>query len=298
LSGHESNIVSKDEVNKYISSFENLSQVLSGMRCSVPLVEKNGKGTVTGIAFGKAVFLTLSFYPFHMEDLPTNLKRKIEDISKRNGFDYAIVVDSHNCYGEKIVEDFEDLVKASEIVLNRLKSAQQHPFKIGYAHSSQLENSFQSDIGPAGIGVLIFQINNFNYALVASDSNNAVVGLRDEVQKQLNQQDIDLIELCTSDTHVNSGRNIGGSKGYFALGEETNSENILSVLWFLTEKGLNNASNSNFTINYSDSSIKVIGQKYLDRISIGLDQISSIAKIGGSILVAYIIIVIAISILI
>jgi putative membrane protein len=106
-------------------------------------------------------------------------------------------------------------------------SNKEQSFEVGYAHSSEISFTHNSDISDAGIGVLLLKTDASKGALVAVDSNNVKVGLREKLNEQLGRQGIELIELCTSDTHNLAARSLV-SRGYFALGEATPTELIIN----------------------------------------------------------------------
>ena len=56
-------------------------------------------------------------------------------------------------------EDLVHVERSAEILLRRLKEAKQYSFRVGFAHSFEFDNIFGDDVGPGGIGALIFEIN-------------------------------------------------------------------------------------------------------------------------------------------
>ena len=84
----------------------------------------------------------------------------------------------------------------------------------------------QSDLGPSGIGVLCLKINNKKYFLGWADANNMENGVRESIVKNLAKKDINLLEICTSDTHfvLNPVRT---KQGYYQFGVISKTEQIL-----------------------------------------------------------------------
>ncbi|MCP8317511.1 MAG: DUF2070 family protein [archaeon] len=284
VSGHELNLPSKREVDRFISSFKNLKTIASGKTCSIPIVAKVGKATATCIAFGDTVFVMLTLSPFGMEDLPLSLKQEIEGLALKLGYNHTTIVDTHNSQGDVVEkEDCDELIKATEKALMDLKSLDQHNFMVGFAHSSELNLRLGNDIGPAGLGVLVFEINGKKYSIAVADSNNAIMGLREELLRNFKDSSAPVLELCTSDTHVTAGKALS-SKGYIALGERTGLKELSEVIKILIDKSLERMTHANFQINYIDSSVKVIGMRLIDEFSKVLDKSLSLFKKGGLII--------------
>jgi len=232
------------------------------------------------------VLIMLTLSPFGMEDLPLDLKKKIEGLALGLGYNYAVIVDTHNSQGGEIKkEDCEELIKATEKALMDLKSVDQRNFMIGFAHSSELDPRLGKDIGPAGLGVLILEINGKKYSVIASDSNNAVMGLREELLRDFKDSSAPILELCTSDTHVTAGKT-SSLKGYIALGERTSLKELSEIIRILIDKSLERMTSADFQVSYVDSSVKVIGTKLIDDFSKVLDKSLSLVKKGNIMIVA------------
>ncbi|MCP8304744.1 MAG: DUF2070 family protein [archaeon] len=281
VSGHELNLPSKREVDRFISTFESLKTVASGQTCSNPVIAKVGKATSTCIAFGDVVFVMPTLSPFGMEDLPLDLKQKVEGLALKFGYNHTIVADTHNSQGEPIKkEDHDDLIKAIEKALSNLKSRGQHDLMVGSAHSSEFDLQLGDDIGPAGLGLLILDINGEKYSIVISDSNNAAKGLREGLLERFKGSKAPVLELCTSDTHVTAGK-ISNLKGYITLGERTGLNELSEAIKILMDKAAERIARAKFQVKWVDSSVKVIGMKFIDDLSIVLDRSFSLVKKGG-----------------
>ncbi len=286
VSGHELNIPSKKEVDKFVSSFKDLETITSGKSCSVPVEAKVGNATATCIAFGDAVLVMLTLSPFGMEDLPLDLKEKLEGLALELGYNHALIIDTHNSQGDETKEeDCVELIKAAEKAMMNLRSADQHDFMIGSAHSSELDLPLGEDIGPAGIGVLVLEINGKKYSIIAADSNNAVKGLREELLTNFKRSNVPFLELCTSDTHVTAGRT-SSIKGYLALGERTSLKELSEIMKNLINKSLGRMTRAGFQVSCVDSSVKVVGMKLIDDFSKVLERSLSLVKKGNLMIAA------------
>lgn len=285
ISGHELNLPSKKEVDRFISSLKNLKTIASGKTCSTPIIAKVGKATATCFAFGETALIMLTLSPFGMEDLPLDLKQKIEDLSLKLGYKHAVIIDTHNSQGGEISkEDYDEFIECAEKALTNLKSVNQHDFRVGFAHSSELNLRLGNDVGPAGLNVLVLEIDGEKYSIVAADSNNSITGLREELLTNFKDSNAPILELCTSDTHVTAGKT-SSSKGYISLGERTGLKELSEVIKALIDKSLERLASANFQVNYVDSSAKVIGMSLIDNFSKVLDKSLSLVKKGGLIII-------------
>ncbi|HEX2230858.1 MAG TPA: DUF2070 family protein, partial [Nitrososphaeraceae archaeon] len=203
VSDHSLNIPSKKEVNKYIKTLSDLRQSEVGTVCTNPIQIKMGKCTVTGIAFGHSVVVFLSMAPVGMDDVPEHVRAALEHYSADIGFHNILIVDTHNAMGEFLnKQDSNIMISAAKHCLNELKHARQHEFKIGFTNSVDLSHNIESmpDLGQSGLSSLLLLVEEKPYFIGWADSNNMDNGLRDYIISRLNNNKINMLEICTSDT--------------------------------------------------------------------------------------------------
>ncbi len=286
ISDHELNLPSKEEVAKYAESLEHRQTIETGRAMSAPIVAKEGKATVSGFALGKTLLITLTLAPYGMEDLPGEIRKKVEERSSECGYDACLVIDTHNSLGDKPNEiETENLIKASTRVLQLLSAADQSTFSFGFAHSSEIspEQRFP-DIGPAGVGLILFAVKDTRFCLAVADANNSRIGFRESVINLFQRHTSEnLLEICTSDTHVTAAK-AHNAKGYLALGDVTTPERFSSLLETLLEKAKTRLSPGAFETSKASSSVKTIGSQVLDNFSGLLDQSTLIARRGAEVL--------------
>ena len=286
ISDHELNLPSKEEVRKYADSLGDRREVEEGKTMSSPVVVKEGKGTASGYALGKTVVIALTLSPNGMEDLPGVIRDRIEEKSKRAGFEMCLVVDSHNSLGEKPDErETENLILAASRLISELSNEEQSDFKFGFAHSSEIQiDSARVDIGPAGVGLLLFEARDSRFCHVVVDANNSTVGFREKVvgifQNATSER---LLEICTSDTHVTAAK-ADNAKGYFALGDLTTPEQFTTMLATLLEKAKTRMSAGSYETFLDTCQVRTIGSQILDSFSGLLDETAFIARRGAQVL--------------
>jgi putative membrane protein len=218
-----------------------------------------------------------------MEDIPQEIKHSLEEYSKELGFEQTFIIDSHNSLGEKIekqhINIFVDLGKQC---LQTIKNSEQHEFKIGYSNSFHVDQNKSDtkkspDLGNGQFGILILSIKNREYGLCWCDSNNMKNGIREMIMESLCEQDFEIIEVCTSDTHSTSGKR--NTKGYYTLGDITNSIKIVDVFKQLIKQAQKSINDSEYEIYKSECKVLVMGNDQFDDYSNALEKSFKVTKI-------------------
>jgi putative membrane protein len=290
-SDHSLNIPSKEEVLKYLKSLSDTNKITeSGNTCSIPIQIKIKNATATGIIFGNTAILILSYAPQGMEDIPEKIGMELKTYSKNKGFSKIFIIDSHNAMGNKIAESKnEDLLAAGKECLKILKESSQYHFKIALSNTNELENKikFGEDIGKSGLSVVLIEINNNNnnnknnngqqYVIGWADSNNIENRLREYIIQHLEQKRIKMLEICSSDTHENSG--FRTSEGYYPFGQITKFEAIADYYCKLTELANKKLEVSEYKILSIESIVKVMGKNQFEDYSNALDKAMNLTKL-------------------
>jgi putative membrane protein len=151
------------------------------------------------------------------------------------------------------------------------------------------------ELGGAGIGVINFQINNENHLIGWSDSNNLVNGLRERLLDDLNEEGLNMLDICSSDTHSSSGKRT--RQGYYALGNVTSYEDIFRAFKEIAQKAISNTTSFTCTFSFLDSysQIKLMGRDQFDNYASALNKSMNITKISLAITVALYIMMLVIS---
>lgn len=288
ISDHDLNLPSKKQVERYVSTLNSANATVeSGAEMSSPFVKKNNKATVSGISFGSTALLAITQAPDGMEDFPIDVKNVIESYSSKLGFKNLLLIDAHNSEGEKPSEkECADAVKTASDVLEALRNAEMHSFKIGVAHSSELAQTIEKDIGPAGVGLILFEIpeTSESFSFVVVDANNSSIGFRDKVIQGYEKSTSSMmLEICTSDTHVTAAKT-SEAKGYRALGDVISASKFIEILKLLYYNAKSNLSPASFSSSIVSSEVKTIGGEVLNNFSGLLDSASSVAKNGAEVL--------------
>jgi putative membrane protein len=292
ISDHSKNLPTTAEVNKYLDSLKNSVLKNSGNECTLPLITKSDDFTITCIGFKTSVLMIIS-KDGGMEDLPYSIIEKIEEFAKGLGFSDIMIVDAHNALGNKIsYEEETALTDLALTSLKKLKGKQYYTYEIGYSNS--LTSGFRIiELGGAGIGVLDIRINNEDHLIGWSDSNNLVNGLRIRVLRELNNAAINMLDICSSDTHSSSGKRT--RQGYYALGNVTNDKDIIGAFREISSKAMSKTTPSSFSYLDSYSQIKLMGRDQFDNYATALNKSMNITKVSLTITVIFYITMLVVS---
>jgi putative membrane protein len=292
ISDHSKNLPTTIEVNRYLDSLKKSEIKNSGTECTLPIQIQSDDFSLTSIDFKSSVLMIIS-KDGGMEDLPYTIREKIEQFAKDLGFSDIMIADAHNALGDKILaEDEAVLTELALTSLKNLKGQRYYSYSIGYSNS--LASPFKFiELGGGGIGVLNLHISNKDYLIGWSDSNNLVKGLRIQILRELKQAGINMLEICSSDTHSSSGKRT--RQGYYALGNVTNEKDIFSAFIEISKKAMSKTSPSSFSYLDSYSQVKLMGRDQFDNYASALNKSMNITKVSLAITVIFYISMIVIS---
>ncbi|MGQ0606338.1 MAG: DUF2070 family protein [Candidatus Nitrosotenuis sp.] len=277
VSDHTLNLPSQTAVDVYLDTFSTNSVLKKGAMCTEPVTVQVNKARVIGILFDKTAILFLSLSPHGMEDVPSHMKKEIEQLGSNRHFERILVVDCHNAMGEEIEEaDSQDMLKAAKATLETLVTKKSYQLEFGYANSDGM-NLNTPDLGPGGLGVLCLQINNTKYFLGWSDSNNMENGLREHIVNHFAKNGMSLVELCTSDTHFSSVV-VRNRTGYYPFGKIATSDTIAEWYHTIAKQAEKNLEPTSFEILEHKAEVKVMGTAVIEDFSRALDRSLRLTK--------------------
>ena len=283
ISDHALNLPSKNEVENYLKNLENSKVKEEGLQCTEPVTVQINKARVIGLLFGKNPLLFLSLSPHGMEDIPNYMKNDIEQYAKNRNYSKPLIVDCHNAMGEEISnEDGEDMLKAAKSCLDTLITKESFPIEFGYANSDDMD-VWTEDLGMGGLGIVCLKINDKKYFLGWADANNMENGVREKIIDLFAKKDMQLLEICTSDTHYApvKARN---RNGYYQLGLITSADKLAKWYLEIANSAESSTTAGKFEILENETEVKVMGQGIYEDYSKALDNSLKITKgflIGG-----------------
>jgi len=277
ISDHALNLPSRNEVNNYLKNLEKSEVKEKGVKCTEPVVVQINKARVTGMLFGNNPLLLLSLSPHGMEDIPSYMKKEIEQYGKNRNFTKIMTVDCHNAMGEEISqEDGEDMLKAAKSCLDSLITKESFPIEFGYANTSDMD-VWTEDLAKGGLGMTCLKINNKKYFLGWADANNMENGVREKIIENFANDGYDLLEICTSDTHYASVK-VRNRNGYYQLGLITSGDKLSKWFMEIAKKAEEGIKSAKYEILENETRVKVMGQSIYEDYSKALENSLKITK--------------------
>ena len=278
ISDHALNLPSRNEVNNYLKNLEKSEVKEEGMKCTEPVVVQINKARVTGMLLGNNPLLFLSLSPHGMEDIPSYMKKEIEQYGNNRNFTKIMTVDCHNAMGEEISkEDGEDMLKAAKSCLDSLIVKNSFPIEFGYANTNDMD-VWTEDLAMGGLGITCLKINNKKYFLGWADANNMENGIREKIIENFSNKGYNLLEICTSDTHYAAVK-ARNRNGYYQLGLITSADKLSKWFMEIAENAQSNMTSAKYEILENETEVKVMGQSIYEDYSKALENSLKITKI-------------------
>ena len=277
ISDHSLNLPSKDQVENYLKNLDNCVTKEEGLTCTEPITVQINKARVTGLLFGNNPLLFLSLSPHGMEDIPSYMKKDIEQYANNRNYSKPLIVDSHNAMGKEISkEDGENMLKAAKSCLDTLIKKENYPIEFGYANSDDMD-VWTEDLGMGGLGIMCLKIKDKKYFLGWADANNMENGVREKIVQNFAEKNYNLLEICTSDTHFArvKARN---KNGYYQLGLITSADKLSGWLLEIAKKAESEMSTVKYEILENQTEVKIMGQGIYEDYSKALDNSLKITK--------------------
>ena len=278
ISDHALNLPSRNEVDNYLKNLQNFEIKEEGIKCTEPVVVQINKARVTGILFGNNPLLLLSLSPHGMEDIPSYMKKEIEQYGKNRNFTKIMTVDCHNAMGEEISkEDGDDMLKAAKSCLDSLITKDNFPIELGYANTNDMD-VWTEDLAMGGLGITCLKINNKKYFLGWADANNMENGVREKIIEKFSEEGFNLLEICTSDTHYAAVK-ARNRNGYYQLGLITSGDKLSKWFIQIAQKAELDIKSAKYEILENETEVRVMGQSIYEDYSKALENSLKITKI-------------------
>jgi len=277
--GHERNTPTNELACKYvdlIQQFVNSLEVTTRGQMKGPLRSKVGITNITTMLFGNKVVAILSSAPFASDDLDPSTTINATEAASEVGLELSIV-DAHNSIGGESQNQAAMTKEDWRLILSNTLALPEDSLSLGFANSAEIDFSHGLDISDGGIGVILFSAGDSQSVLITADSNNAVSGLRQKIADNVEEMGFKFIELCTSDTHAFAARNLI-NRGYFALGEDTETEDIISAIDTLVRKAEGSVAPCTAKVASFRTEIPLIGHQSIDDFAALTSNAVSLAK--------------------
>ncbi|MEM3616729.1 MAG: DUF2070 family protein [Candidatus Bathyarchaeia archaeon] len=281
LLGHELDVTSQSQVQKIIAGTLKSADFKAKEAKATPFVKvSNGLVTVCCQIFGRTALISFSFAPKTTEDFPKELGDIVRKEAEKLGLDSCVAINAHNSINGVVDMQvaIDALKNAAATCLNKAASARFASFKVGAATVMPKEFSLKDGMGPGGITVVAVEVGSQKIAYVIVDGNNMVSGLREKTLNALKSLGFAAGEVFTTDTHAVNAVTFN-ERGYHPVGEVISHESLINYIVEAANNALASMEPAKFgyksTLIYS---VKVIGQKPLEKLCVLTDNVIRAAK--------------------
>ncbi|AAV46603.1 unknown [Haloarcula marismortui ATCC 43049] len=296
--GHDFNLVTEREVDKILSTaetaYQNIeydSQATAGHRVT------EGEATLTGQAFGSDALVVNTYAPGCADDVEYAVGLSAMSEARADGLDDVLLVDAHNCNDGLEGDDLGHVVPGSQRSFDMLHGAGQLGSLLTDAETGQLRCGVAWDetpwkpeegIGPLGIRVCVFEVNDQRTAYVLIDGNNMEPGLRQRIIDAA--EGVDTMEVMTSDTHI-----VNTVEAENQVGQVISEKEIVALIGDLVDRAIADLEPVEAGMASEQATVTVFGN---DRTETLASTANAMVSMGGALAAAFILIVMTVSVLI
>ncbi|MEF8973976.1 MAG: DUF2070 family protein, partial [Haloarcula sp.] len=296
--GHDFNLVTEREVDKILSTAEAAYQSIdyddhatAGHRVT------EGEATLTGQAFGSDALVVNTYAPGCADDVEYAVGLSAMSEARVDGLDDVLLVDAHNCNDGLEGDDLGHVVPGSQRSFDMLHGAGQLGSLLTDAETGPLRCGVAWDetpwepedgVGPLGIRVCVFEVDGQRTAYVLIDGNNMEPGLRGRIIDAA--EGVDLMEVMTSDTHI-----VNTVEAENQVGQAIPEREIVALIEDLVDRAVADLEPVEAGMASEQATVTVFGN---DRTETLASTANAMVSMGGALAAAFILVVMAISVLI
>ncbi len=294
--GHDFNLVTEREVETLLDAASRAgSRINYTSEATRSDCETVGDSKLLGQAIGEDALLVATHAPEPADDVDFSVGLATAAEARGGGVNEVMLVDAHNCNeglsgdgSRRITPGSErsfDLMAAAGALGDRLSDAEQRPLSVGVAWD-ETEWEPKDGLGPLGIRVAVFEVDDHRTAYVLLDGNNMAPGLRETLRAAI---DADESEIMTTDTHV-----VNAVEPANQVGDSIDADRLTSVVSGLVEDATADLEPVEAGMATERVEVTVFGN---DRTEALASTANAMVAIGGALLVAVIGAAMAISLL-
>lgn len=270
-----------DAVKKAANEVEYSSAATKSVRV------KGGDARILAQKFGDSVLLISSFQG-PTEDIEFGVGMAATAEVRRAGIKNAVLADAHNS-GAKDARMITPGSKHSYELIDAVKKAcsmlsPEAAGEIRMGISQRTNFSRAQGIGDLGIQTAVVEVLRQTTAYILIDGNNMVEGLREELIKDLQ---VDEVEILTTDTHV---VNIGRVHNY--IGMSVNAEELRGEIRKCVEDAVKNLESVSAGMRTEVISVRVLGTGTTAQL---VSAAKAILPMVGFLAVAFAVVMVALS---
>lgn len=220
-STHDFNPVSAREIKKVEKVVRDALDNMEYSDQASEFLEVEHEGAKLGAQYlGNNLLLLATFAPLGFDDIEFGVGLSIiKAAESKEGVENVVLVDCHNSFkGEsgRVLAGNREVFQLLG-ALDKLKSSERlSSIRVGCSQNPLEELDRKDGVGQSGVKTMIVEVGNQKTAYVLLDSNNMVLGFRDQIIKEVKKLGVDQAEVMTTDTHyvntLSGGHNPVGFK--------------------------------------------------------------------------------------
>jgi len=296
--GHDFNLVTESEVDTILeaaeSAFETIdytAEATAGHRLT------EGDATLTGQAFGDGGFVVTTYAPSCADDVDYAVGLSAMAEARTGGLENVLLVDAHNCNDGLEGEDLGHVVPGSQRSFDMIRGAGRLGELLEDAETGMLRCGVAWDetpwkptdgIGPLGIRVCVFEVEDVRTAYVLIDGNNMEPGLRGRILDTV--EGVDKMEVMTSDTHI-----VNTVEAENQVGQAVPESEVIERIGSVLEAAVDDLEPVEAGMASETTEVTVFGN---DRTETLASTANAMVSLGGALAATFILAVMAVSIVI
>ncbi|WP_284007734.1 DUF2070 family protein [Haloarcula pelagica] len=296
--GHDFNLVTEREVDTILSAAEDAYEGIEyDTEATVGERLTEGEATLTGQSFGDDALIVTTYAPGCADDVDYAVGLSAMSEARTGAIEDVLLVDAHNCNDGLEGEDLGHVVPGSQRSFDMIQGAGRLGDVLGDSERGALRCGVAWDetpwepedgIGPLGIRVCVFEVGDHRTAYVLVDGNNMEPGLRDDVIDAIDG--VDVVEVMTSDTHI-----VNTVEAENQVGQAIPETELSTLIADLVNRAIEDLEPVEAGMASERAAVTVFGN---DRTETLASTANAMVSLGGALAAAFILAVMAVSILV
>jgi len=296
--GHDFNLVTESEVETILdaaeTAFENIeysAEATAGKR------HAEGEATLLGQAFGDDAMVVTTYAPGCADDVDYAVGLSAMAEARTSGLEDVLLVDAHNCNDGLAGEDLGHVVPGSQRSFDMIHGAGKLGERLATAETGMLRCGVawaetpwvpEEGIGPLGMRVAVFEVADERTAYVLIDGNNMEPGLREAILDAV--EGVDTVEVMTSDTHI-----VNTMDAENQVGQVIPEAEVVERIEALVAEAIDDLEPVEAGMESETAEVTVFGN---DRTETLASTANAMVSLGGALAAAFVLAVMAVSVLI
>ena len=296
--GHDFNLVTEREVDTILAAAEDAHERIEyDTEATVGRRISEGEATLTGQSFGDDALIVTTYAPGCADDVDYAVGLSAMSEARTAELEDVLLVDAHNCNDGLEGEDLGHVVPGSQRSFDMIYGAGRLGDLLGDSERGELRCGVAWDetpwepedgIGPLGIRVCVFEVGEHRTAYVLVDGNNMEPGLRDDLIGAIDG--VDTVEVMTSDTHI-----VNTVEAENQVGQAIPDAELSALIADLVDRAVADLEPVEAGMASERAEVTVFGN---DRTETLASTANAMVSLGGALAAAFILAVMAVSILV